>query len=378
MKALASFQNLYVGLEPYRNDNQLFGGTLSKTSPAVFGLLAALELHPTNEKAGVFAPVGGFEVVSKAFEDLALDLGVEIYYNKNVESIHNDGISYSTNNGFDDKECHFLPADCIIVNADLPYSKTTLIKKDNDTSESDEKEQQQQPKTRYDWDDNFDFSSGVLAFYWAVDKRCESLNTHNVFLISSDRSKMEKSWSAVRYNDPEAKSFEDANFPFNFYVHRASATDESAAPHGCDSLMILVPCCTLRRDENLATLDRDECIKGYREQFDDEFVSKVRGRILDRLSVLDDLDDIQSHILDEVYVTPADYANYYNLGAGTPFALSHGFGQLSLTRPGQQARDSDNILFVGASTRPGNGVPLVLLGAKQVAKKAISKIKTYA
>lgn len=52
MKALASFQDLYVGLEPYRNDNQLFGGVLRKTAPAVFGLLAALELHPTNEKAG--------------------------------------------------------------------------------------------------------------------------------------------------------------------------------------------------------------------------------------------------------------------------------------------------------------------------------------
>jgi hypothetical protein len=56
---------------------------------------------------------------------------------------------------------------------------------------------------------------------------------------------------------------------------------------------------------------------------------------------------------------------------------SHGFEQLSLTRPGQQSKEDDNILFVGASTRPGNGVPLVLLGSKQVAKKAISKIKSY-
>lgn len=52
MKALASFQDLYVGLEPYKNEDQVFGGVLKKTAPAVFGLLAALELHPTNEKAG--------------------------------------------------------------------------------------------------------------------------------------------------------------------------------------------------------------------------------------------------------------------------------------------------------------------------------------
>ena len=52
MKALASFQNLYVGLEPYRNDDQIGGGVLKKTAPAVFGLLAAIELHTTNKKAG--------------------------------------------------------------------------------------------------------------------------------------------------------------------------------------------------------------------------------------------------------------------------------------------------------------------------------------
>ena len=31
----------------------------------------------------------------------------------------------------------------------------------------------------------------------------------------------------------------------------------------------------------------------------------------------------------------------------------------------------NNVLYCGASTRPGNGVPLVLIGAEQVAKKAI-------
>lgn len=52
MKALASFQDLYVGLEPYRNKKLLGGGVLKSTAPAVFGLLAAIELHPTNKKSG--------------------------------------------------------------------------------------------------------------------------------------------------------------------------------------------------------------------------------------------------------------------------------------------------------------------------------------
>lgn len=52
MKALASFQDLYVGLEPYKNEKEIFGGVLKKTAPTVFGLLSALELHPTNKYAG--------------------------------------------------------------------------------------------------------------------------------------------------------------------------------------------------------------------------------------------------------------------------------------------------------------------------------------
>ena len=52
MRALASFQNLYVGLEPFRNDELLGGGVFRTTAPAVFGLLAAIELHPSNKNAG--------------------------------------------------------------------------------------------------------------------------------------------------------------------------------------------------------------------------------------------------------------------------------------------------------------------------------------
>jgi phytoene desaturase (3,4-didehydrolycopene-forming) len=53
---------------------------------------------------------------------------------------------------------------------------------------------------------------------------------------------------------------------------------------------------------------------------------------------------------------------------------SHGFGQLSLTRPSAELKGIDNVLMVGASSRPGNGVPLVLIGAKLVWKKILKKM----
>lgn len=53
---------------------------------------------------------------------------------------------------------------------------------------------------------------------------------------------------------------------------------------------------------------------------------------------------------------------------------SHGFAQLSLTRPGPESTGFPNVLYCGAGTRPGNGVPLVLIGAKQVAEKAMRSL----
>lgn len=363
MRALASFQDLYVGLEPFENKANIFGGVITKTAPAVFGLLSALELHPTNKKGGVFAPIGGFQAVSSSFERLAQSFGVEIRYDCTVTRISEEGVWYESISSTEGQ--NFLPSDLVIVNGDLPYATTTLLAEVGLAG----------PKApKYDWDDRYDYSSGVIAFHWSLDKKFNQLNTHNVFLIGESNEQAERSWNTIRLNDPQVPSFTDSEYPFNFYVHRPTALDSSAAPKGCDTIMVLVPCCTLKRNEVLACLERSETIRGYEQQFDEAFISKVRDAVINRLSRLSGVGDIRTHILDEVVDTPATYGDRYNLAAGTPFGLSHGFGQLSLTRPAHEA-DQKNVLFVGASTKPGNGVPLVLLGAKQVASKAIEKIK---
>ena len=73
MRALASFQDLYVGLEPYKNNDQLFGGVAESTAPAVFGLLAAIELHPENKKAGGKICRGSFELAHETHRSHFVD-----------------------------------------------------------------------------------------------------------------------------------------------------------------------------------------------------------------------------------------------------------------------------------------------------------------
>jgi phytoene desaturase (3,4-didehydrolycopene-forming) len=347
LKALASFQDLYVGLEPFRNKNDsnnlqmLGGGVLKSTAPAVFGLLAAIELHPDNKNAGVFAPIGGFQSVTNAFENLLDDLGVEIRCDTTVLGVTNEGVwarqdsstsSDSNNSNNDDSKTEFIPADLIIVNADLPYAKNSLIMKQENSKGDDANVKPPLPSPpppplpeKFDWDDQFSFSSGVISFYWSLDKPLDDLNTHNVFLSTKTRSEAEAAWQVLR-DSPEislskSTTEHDEDSPFNFYVHRPSKTDPSAAPPGCDTIMVLVPCRTLLRDDECANLPRREAMERYQTQFTETEIARVKKAVLKRLAAVESLQTLEDHILHEECRTPATWADRYNLGAGTPFAL---------------------------------------------------------
>ena len=225
---------------------------------------------------------------------------------KTVTHVQNDGV-YMCDTQKPNSPSEFLPADLIVVNADLPYATNSLLT-DNATISD---------HSIFDWDDKFTYSSGVISFHWSVGLSLDELNTHNVFMIAASRSNAESSWNILRTNEGDV----DQTTLFNFYVHRASKTDPTAAPSGCDSIMVLVPCKTLLRDPDCAKLPRDEAIRLYKDQFSEEVVSKAREAVLKRLSALDSLKNLESHILDEVVDTPASWADQFHLAAGTPFAL---------------------------------------------------------
>ena len=311
-----------MGLEPYRNQNNIAGGVFDKTAPAVFGLLSALELS-NNSKAGVFAPIGGFESVSNAFSSLAKEMNVTIEYGISVTKVMDEGVYFinKTATKANIATTEFLPSDLVIVNADIPYAFQTLLNKKEDTTA-----QSQEPREEYDWDDSFDFSSGVIAFHWSVNKRLNSLNTHNVFMISNNTLDAQNSWQCLREKQEDGPNSSNCTMqpvqePFNFYVHRPSKEDTSAAPKDCDVLMILVPCFPLSRNTSLSHVTKEEAIATYQKLYSKEVINNVKSLVLKRLALLSDLEHLEHFIVDEDVTTPADYANLYNVGAGVPFGL---------------------------------------------------------
>jgi phytoene desaturase len=57
------------------------------------------------------------------------------------------------------------------------------------------------------------------------------------------------------------------------------------------------------------------------------------------------------------------------MAAGTPFAAAHTLAQTGPFRPGNVHPRLSNVVFAGSGTRPGVGVPMVLISGKLAAQR---------
>ncbi|CAM9414847.1 unnamed protein product [Chrysoparadoxa australica] len=313
IRAVLSFQDLYVGLSPYQ-------------APAVFNLLSAIELNE-----GIYYPVGGFHQVARGLRKVCEGLGVTFRCNSPVQQVLVEGKVYDYEaTGVLLESGEEIQADVVVANADLPYVEQELVPQH--LSRSFEKAS---------------YSTSVIAFYWACNKRWEALNHHTLFL-STD---WEGSWDSIFKRSPGKPVVAD---DFNFYVATASRTDPTVCPEGCDAIMVLVPCSPTE-----GVVD---------EAAEAEVVANARKQVIRKFEEAAGMSGFAESIQHEVIYSPSEWRRRYNLVGGSVFGLAHGLNQLSLFRPAPKHPNVKGLYFAGASTRPGNGVPLVMIGSKLVSK----------
>lgn len=90
--------------------------------------------------------------------------------------------------------------------------------------------------------------------------------------------------------------------------------------------------------------------------------------------IIDDLGqrvgfDIKNNILTKVVYTPVDWKNMFNLYKGSGLGLAHGLNQIGAFRPSNKDEKLNNLYYVGASTIPGTGLPIVVIGSKLVLER---------
>ena len=175
----------------------------------------------------------------------------------------------------------------------------------------------------------------------------QELLHHNVFL--SDHA----------YRHSFHQIFYDHTLPNepSFYIHAPVRTVPTFAPADGDALMVLVP--TGHMDET-------------RSQDWPALQQRARQTVLQRLARLG-LDDVEQRIVFEATFTPPDYRRIWNLAKGAAFGLSHNVWQVGYLRPHNRHGRYGNLYFVGASTHPGTGVPIVLLSARLVTERILKE-----
>jgi phytoene desaturase (3,4-didehydrolycopene-forming) len=232
-----------------------------------------------------------------------------------------------------------LTADIVICNADLIYAYNNLL-----------------PSTSYARSlSKRDASCSSISFYWGLDRQFPELSAHNIFLAENYKESFDSIFK--KHLIPKEPSF---------YVNVPSRVDPSAAPKGGDTLVVLVPVGHLLDSESNAHKGR-AFTKGKVQDWN-SMVSSAKETILrtmeSRLKI-----SLSGHIKTEAINTPLSWKSTFNLDRGAILGLSHSFFNVLCFRPKTQHPNIQGLYFVGASTHPGTGVPIVFASAKLVAEQ---------
>jgi phytoene desaturase (3,4-didehydrolycopene-forming) len=174
----------------------------------------------------------------------------------------------------------------------------------------------------------------------SLDRIIPELHTHNVFL-------------ADEYQDSFDDIFKRQQIPKepSFYVNVPTRIDPSAAPPGKDSVVVLVPCGHLLEPDTTNLQDWEAMI------------ARARSAVLETIKLRTGI-DLEPALVAEAINSPTSWKEKFNLDKGAILGLSHSFFNVLSFRPATKHASIENLYFVGASTHPGTGVPIVLAGSK--------------
>jgi phytoene desaturase (3,4-didehydrolycopene-forming) len=186
----------------------------------------------------------------------------------------------------------------------------------------------------------------------AMKKVIPELEIHNVFLASEFQDSFDDIFK--RQSIPKEPSF---------YVNVPSRIDPSAAPEGKDSVVVLVPVGHLLKSSGQGPLEDEKGLSPKNEQDWEGMIHKAREAIFTTVESRTGA-NLRECVVKEIVNEPYSWESKFNLDKGAILGLSHSFFNVLSFRPRTKHGSYRNLYFVGASTHPGTGVPIVLAGSK--------------
>ncbi|NKY24970.1 phytoene desaturase family protein [Nocardia gamkensis] len=264
---------------------------------------------------GVYFPVGGIHALPKALAALAVKNGVTIRYGTAVSRVATHS---GRATGVLTADGEHIPADVVLLNVDPSYARRTLLG-------------QRPRRLRYS-PSCFVLNVGSSANY-------PDAAHHNIHFGRAWRSTFRQLLDHGQLmTDP------------SFLITCPTKSDPALAPSGKNSYYVLFPV-----PNTTAELDWSRIGRQYR----DEIMSVVQES---------GYPEFASSVEVEHTITPVDWARF-GLPAGTPFTAAHSLTQTGPFRAGNIR--GDNIVYAGAGTRPGVGVPMVLISGHLAAERIL-------
>lgn len=296
-----------------------YNGSSPYLAPATLNIIPYVELG-----MGGWYVRGGLYALARAYQKLAQELGVTIRTGQDcaVEQILQQN---GRVRGVRLKNGQEISADCVIANTDVAYTYSHLLK----DARLARKFARLEPSC-----------SGFVLFL-GVKKRWEQLAHHNI-MFSRD------------YRQEFRDIFERKVPPLDptIYICWTGRTEPQNAPPGHSNLFVLVNAPYLSEAFDWQT-------QGATRRYRDLIVAQMEQFGLEGLS---------ENIAVEAVMTPLDLAQRYNAERGAIYGLSSNSRFSAFLRPPNRSARYKGLYFVGGSTHPGGGVPLVTLSAKIVAK----------
>lgn len=296
-----------------------FLGATPFDTPAVYKLLSYTEL----KHDGYWNIQGGmYRITEKIVEELR-SRGVRFRFNTEITSVRTEG----TRAIFSDAEGNTYPADIYVVNSDAAAFRGQVLKR---RAFSEEKL------------DKMEWTLAPFTIYLGVKGKIDGLAHHNYFLGDNFKD----------YADKIFRMSVNPEKPY-YYVNVSSKSNPETAPEGCENLFILCPVPDMR----------------FKADWSD--ASVLADTIIADLSARTGF-DIKANMLTQTILSPADWKERFNLYRGSGLGLAHGLGQVGGFRPRNKDEEFSNVYYVGASTNPGTGLPMVVIGSRLVSERILS------
>ncbi|OAI20693.1 diapolycopene oxygenase [Methylomonas lenta] len=326
------FRSMDQGVRRYISDPKLidilnyfikYVGSSPYDAPALMNLLPHIQYE-----YGLWYVKGGMYGLAQAMERLALELGVQIHLNTEVEEIQTqDGRA----NAIRLQNGEILQTDIVVSNMEVIPAMQKLLHSSN----SELKKMQR-----------FQPSCSGLVLHLGVDRIYPQLAHHNFFYSAQSRQHFDAVFHSGRLSDDPT-----------IYLVAPVKSDAGIAPDGCEIIKILPHIPHLNPDKPLSPED----------------YLALRERVLIKLERMG-LTDLRKHIVTEEYWTPHDIqARYYSNQGSIYGVVADRYKNLGFKAP-QRSQQFKNVYFVGGSVNPGGGMPMVTLSGQLVRDKILADL----